>query len=376
MVWLALSLMTAAAVLCVTWPLLRPHRGSAAGARDLDFYRDQIRELEADVERGLLRSADIETTRAELGRRLLASTDRTDANASAAPLRHRRLVAGLAGSGVVIVAAVLYAAVGHPALRDEPLAARETGQDGFALALARMEAHLASDPNDGRGFEMMAPVYTKLGRFDDAARAYASAIRVLGSSPTRLSNLGQARVMAADGVVTDEARKNFDDALEADPAQAQARFFEGLAALQDGDKPKARAIWTALVDAAAPGAPYIGPVRERLAELDGKAEPAVPSASPASAPMAGMPAGAAAIAALPSDQQQVAIRGMVDGLATRLSRDGNDPDGWLRLVRAYRVLGEPDLARKALAEARRSVGGDPKVAGRLDALAHELGLDG
>ena len=375
MLWLVLSLMTAAAVLCVAWPLLRPRREAAVGTDDVRFYRDQIRELDADVERGLLRPTDVESTRAELGRRLLTSADRPRSPVS--PVRRRRLAAALAGVGIVVVAGGLYGLVGRPGLPDEPLAARENGPDGFALALARMEAHLASDPNDGRGFEMMAPVYMKMGRYDDAAHAYAAEIRLLGATAPRLGELGQARVMAADGVVTDEARKAFDDALKADPTQAQSRFFEGLAALQDGDKPKARTIWTAMVDEAPPGAPYVGPIRDRIAELDGTpSAPAVSSHPPASAPMAGMPAGATAIAALPAAQQQVAIRGMVDGLAARLAQNGNDADGWLRLVRAYRVLGEPDLAKKALAEARKSVGTDPKVAGRLDELAHELGLEG
>ena len=324
MVWLVLSLMTAAAVLCVTWPLLRPRRETAAAADDVLFYRDQIRELDGDVERGLLRPADIDATRAELGRRLLASADR-DGRSPPPVGRHRRLAAALAGAGVMVVAAGLYAAVGRPALPDEPLAARQDGNDGFALALARMEAHLVADPNNGRGFAMMAPVYMKMGRFDDAARAYASTVRLLGATPARLAELGQARVLAADGVVTDEARKAFDDALKADPAESQARFFEGLAALQDGDKPKARAIWTAMVAAAPPGAPYVGPIRDRIAGLDGEAAaPALASGSStgasAGAPMAGMPAGAAAVAALPADQQKIAIRGMVDGLAARLAR--------------------------------------------------------
>lgn len=88
-----------------------------------------------------------------------------------------------------------------------------------------------------------------------------------------------------------------------------------------------------------------------------------------------MPAGAAAVAALPADRQRVAIRGMVDGLAARLAEDGQDADGWLRLVRAYRVLGEDDKAVKALADARRSMSGNAPVLGRLDRLAHELGLE-
>ncbi len=113
----------------------------------------------------------------------------------------------------------------------------------------------------------------RTGRFDAAVRALRTAIRVLGSTPTREAALGQALVMEADGVVTGEARHVFDVALKGDPAMPQARFFEGLAAVQDGDKTKARAIWTALVAEAPPDAPYTAIIRQRLAALDGVAVP-------------------------------------------------------------------------------------------------------
>ncbi|WP_237479860.1 c-type cytochrome biogenesis protein CcmI [Lichenibacterium dinghuense] len=388
MVWLAFAFMAIAAVICVSWPLLRPRANAAADATDVSFYRDQLRELDADVDRGILRPADVEATRVELGRRLIQASEATGAAPAAA--RRRVAAAGIAGAFVVAAAAGLYAEVGHPSQPDAPLAAREAGKTDFASAIAKIEAHLASDPNDGRGLEIMAPVYMRMGRFDDAVRTYRDIIRVLGRSPSREAELGQALVLQADGVVTGDARQVFDAALKDDPALPQARFFIGLAALQDGDKAKARATWDALIREAPPEAPYLPVVRERVAELDGappvpaRAEASSPMARPAAAPggpMSGaalppnMPAGAAAIASLPAGQQQAAIRGMVDGLAARLAENGQDAAGWLRLVRAYRVLGEQDKAVKALADARRSMTGDPQVLGQLDSLARELGLE-
>lgn len=384
MVWLAFAFMTAAAVLCVSWPLVRPRGRAVLGASDVAFYRQQIAELDVDVDRGVLRSTDVEATRIELGRRLVQASDATgDVPAMA---RRRIAAAGAAGCFVVVAAGALYAGVGRPDLPDSPLASRTTDKGDFATALAKIEAHLASDPDDGRGLEIMAPIYMKLGRFDDAVRTLKDTIRVLGPSPARRSALGQAMVMAADGIVTAEARQVFDAALKDDPAMPQARFFEGLAALQDGDRAKARAVWVALIDEAPPEAPYAAIIRQRIAELDGGVPavgaPPLPRSPMAGGPrmtgappMVGMPAGADAVAALPADQQQVAIRGMVDGLAGRLATDGQDAEGWLKLVRAYRVLGEQDKAMKALADARRAVGGDPQVMSRLDRLAHDLGLE-
>ena len=378
MVWLALAFMVAAAVLCVAWPLLRPRRDAGVGATDVAFYRQQLVELDADVDRGVLRASDVGATRAELGRRLIQASDAT----GAAPASGRRSVAAVvSGCFVAAVAAALYADVGHPGQPDAPLAARETGRPDFATALAKIEAHLASDPDDGRGLEIVAPVYMRLGRFDDAARAYREIVRVLGRSPPREVELGQALVMASDGVVTAEARQAFDAALADDPSLPQALFFDGLAALQDGDRAKARGLWARILDEAPAGAPYTAIVRQRIADLDSVTSPAAPP-SPAGGGVAGpralpgMPAGAAAVAALPPEQQRTAIRGMVDGLAARLAQNGQDPDGWLKLVRAYRVLGEQDKAVKALADARRSLTGDPQDMARLDQLARELGLEG
>ncbi len=357
---------------------------------DTAFYRQQLAELEADVDRGLLAGSDVEGVRTELGRRLLSASESSAMATRTSGGRHRG-AALLVASVVSLIAIVLYADVGHPNEPDEPLSVRAAGRDDFASAMAKMEAHLDSNPDDGRGSELIAPIYLKTGRFDAAARALRNAIRVLGPTPSREAALGQALVMAADGVVTGEARHIFDAALKGDPAMPQARFFEGLAALQDGDKIKARTIWTALVDEAPPEAPYTGILRQRLAVLDGITvpEPAMAAPQAGTAPQSGatslgaaptpagaMPAGAAVVAALPPEQRQLAIHGMVDGLAARLAQNGQDPEGWLRLVRAYKVLGETDKAQQALADARRSLSRDAGQLARLDQLARELGLEG
>ncbi len=147
MVWIALALMTAAAVLCAVWPLVRPRRGPGLATAEIQastdtaFYRQQLAELAADVDRGLLAGADADGARTELGRRLLSASERSAAAAprSAAPYR---VVALLVASVVSLSAVVLYAKIGHPDEPDQPLSARAVGRDDFASAMARMEAHL------------------------------------------------------------------------------------------------------------------------------------------------------------------------------------------------------------------------------------------
>jgi cytochrome c-type biogenesis protein CcmH len=67
---------------------------------------------------------------------------------------------------------------------------------------------------------------------------------------------------------------------------------------------------------------------------------------------------------------------MVARLAERLKEDGSDVDGWLRLVRAYMVLGDRDKARSAAADARRALASDPDKLKRVDEMVKGFGLDG
>jgi cytochrome c-type biogenesis protein CcmH len=70
------------------------------------------------------------------------------------------------------------------------------------------------------------------------------------------------------------------------------------------------------------------------------------------------------------------VRGMVERLAARLRQDGSDVEGWLRLVRSYQVLGEPEQVRTAIADARRALAGDAAKLQRLDEGLKELNADG
>ncbi len=388
MVWIAFASMTAAAVVCVVWPLLRQRSAVGAGALpDVGFYRQQIAELDEDVARGMLPAADASGTRAELGRRLLSAAEGATLERARPMRRGRYALALLAAVLVPALTLGLYLKIGSPRYGDLPLAERALPQENILALIERVETHLASHPDDYRGYQLIAPVYMQMGRFNDAAHAYGEMLRIKGPTPEHESDYGQALVMAADGVVTQQARAAFDAALKADPTQPQSRFFTGLAAEQDGDKVNARAIWQKLADEAPPGASWLDMVHRRIAGLDGggpagTAASAAGSPSPtvpgAGAAMPGAPTGpmASAITAMPADQQQAAIRGMVEGLAARLAANGHDPEGWLRLVRAYTVLGEVGKARQALSDARHAMTGDEATLGRLDGLAHELGLEG
>lgn len=373
MLWIFLALLTGAAVLSVLLPLARAKASVEETPSDVAFYEAQVAEIERDVERGLIAPSDAESARTEAGRRLLAAT-RGGSTETGSSLAARRAAAVAAIVVIPAIALGLYGVIGNPGLPDQPLTARQAQQQpeqmDLAAAVARIEAHLAANPDDGKGYEVVAPVYLRMGRADDAARAYENAIRLLGDSPARRAGRAEAMVYAASGVVTADARKDFEAAVAADPNQNVARYYLGLAAEQDGDKAKAVQIWGQLLAEAPSGATWTKGLRARIAALDPSALP--PESAPA------MPQGeaAAAIAAMPEQDRQTAIRGMVDNLAARLAKDGNDVEGWIRLVRAYSVLKESEKAREALSNARRGLAADSAALSRIEALARELGLEG
>jgi cytochrome c-type biogenesis protein CcmH len=174
--------------------------------------------------------------------------------------------------------------------------------------VAQVEAHLEKNPTDGRGWSVLAPVLTRLGRYDDAVRAFRNSITYNGDSADRRADLGEALAGAAGGVVTSEAKAEFERAVALNADEVKASYFLGLAAEQDG--------------------------------------------------------------------RGAMIRGMVERLASRLKQNGDDVEGWLRLVRAYMVMGDRDKARSALVDARQAVANDAERLRQLNEGLKNLGLDG
>jgi cytochrome c-type biogenesis protein CcmH len=378
MLWLVLALMTAAAMFAVLWPLARRLRADR-GASDVAVYRDQLDEIEHDRASGTIGPAEAEAARVEVSRRLLAAAD-AQTPPEVAPtlrLRHRRWAAVAAFVFIPLGAICVYLLLGSPNLPGQPLAQRlaaPADANSMAGLIARVETHLERNPEDGRGWDVIAPVYMRLGRFDDAIRAYRSALRLEGETADRQASLGEALAGAANGVITADAKGAFERALVVDKTNPRAQFYLGLAAEQDGRTTEAVDRWQSLVAHAPADAPWLAYVREALARVEPSRAAAQGSgASVGSGPSAQDVASAAEMA--PSERDQM-VRGMVERLATRLSVDGSDVDGWLRLMRAYVVLGELGKARAAAADARRALASDPAKLHRIEEGARNFGLDG
>ncbi|WP_061020050.1 c-type cytochrome biogenesis protein CcmI [Bradyrhizobium sp. CCH5-F6] len=365
--WFVFALMTVAAIFAVLWPLGRSSRAQDQGS-EVAVYKDQLAEIERDLTAGLIPAPEAEAARVEISRRLLAAAASEPATAPKSSLKWRRAAAVLALAGLPLVAVGIYMPLGSPRLQDFPLAQRERGT-GMAQSLenlvVQVEQHLEKNPTDGRGWNVLAPVLERLGRFDDAVRAYRNSLTYNGESAERRSDLGEAISAAAGGVVTAEAKAEFERAHALNADDPKANYFLGLAAEQDGRKGDAATIWRALLAKAPADAPWRALVQSSLARVGGG--DTMPALSDETI---------AASRDMAEGDRNAMVRGMVDRLATRLKQNGEDVEGWLRLVRAYLVMGERDKAVGASADARQAVASDADRLRQLNEGLRTLGLGG
>src|SRR5436305_12105495 len=306
--WFMFALMTAAAVFAVLWPLGRAPRTRREG-HESAVYQDQLAEIDRDVAAGLIGTTEAAAARVEIGRRLLAADDAERQLPASSSLGLRRAVAVVALAGVPLLAAALYLPLGSPRLPDFPLAQRAQAPAASRPLddlVAQVESHLEKNPADGRGWNVLAPVLAKLGRFDDAVRAYRNAITYAGDGAARRADLGETIALAAGGVVTSEAKAEFERALALDANEAKASYYLGLAAEQDGRAADAASIWRTMLAKAPQDAPWRPAVQAALARVGGTAPAPVLSDD-----------SIAAARDMSEGERNAMIRGMVDRLAIR-----------------------------------------------------------
>jgi len=345
MIWLIFAIMTAAVLAALSMPLWQAGAEVAPGRDRYDraVFRDQLAELERDRARGAIGAAEADAAGNEISRRLIQA-----ARPDAGPATGRAGVVGLIGAVLVpLVAIPLYLNSGMPRLADVPLAARlekAVENQDFAALVAKVERHLAQNPDDIKGWKVLAPAYKREQRWQDAANAYANIVRLSQSDAVMIAEYGEMLVFANDGMVTAAAARAFTAALQADAKLPKARFFTALALKQEGKKDAARQSFEALLAESPADATFRPMVEAELQDL------------------------------ATSGDRQAMIRAMVDGLEERLKTDAGDLDGWQRLIRSRAVLKEMDKARAAYATARHHFSDRPEALATLDGLATELNI--
>ena len=357
MILVLLAPVALAAAALLLWPLFRRRAAPREAGRAV--YRGQLAELERDRADGLVGPEAAAAARREIERRILAEDDRPPEPSG--DTTAVRTVGAAASLLVVVLAGAIYAATGSPGLPGQPLAGRTDeapgrDDDGMASLVARAEARVAGDAFDIDGWMLLANTYAFSRRYGAASRAMAEALALDGGDARNWARYGEYIVLSRDGLVTPAARLAFARARRVDPDQPVARYYEGVAHAQDGDLTGALGVWRPLLAESPADAPWLGPLRRRIADAEALA---------GSADVAGGAALAgpteediAAAAGMSPEERHETILGMVEGLAARLEGDPDNLEGWARLAHAYGVLGEWPKSRDAYDRALSLAPGD------------------
>jgi cytochrome c-type biogenesis protein CcmH len=297
------ALLVAGALLFIVPPLVSGRRKSHVLRSQVNVavYRDQMRELDADLAAGTLAPGEYEKAKSELEARVLQDVVTDDA-AGPAPRRGRG-AAIVAGVAVPVLAIGLYTLVGTPAALSPQAASRDGGHEvteqQIVEMVGRLAAKLKQNPEDPEGWVMLARSYAVLGRFDDASQAYAQATTRIPNNAQLLADYADALGMAQGRNLQGEPEKLIARSLAADPNNVKALALAGTVAFEKKDYNGAANYWERILKIVPPDSDLSKSVSSSVAEarqLAGGgapvaaaapvAPPAAPSAPPA-APTAG-----------------------------------------------------------------------------------------
>ena len=429
-----LTVLTSVATVLATAPFLRRLGGPAGAApgNDVATCLDRLSDIERRAAAGLLGADEAAAARADVKQRILAATraERTVAARLSAGERRLTLVAAAAIAIAMVFTAGLYMMYGmygaaappstsaeverlQGAAAVEALAAATSQSAAQPLAMqqpaseqpgqpqqqlgsvdemaARLAVRLKRNPNDPEGWRMLGWAYVNIERFAEAAAAYARALDLSPNRADLASAYGEALVRAGDGRVGEEAKSAFARALRLDAKEARARFFMGVVKEQAGDKAAALDEWIAVLNEADAKEPWYADLTQRVTALGRetgidvsvrlrRAEATGGVLAQLEQPAAGPPKGGPTADdvrnanAMPPADRAAMIRSMVEGLAARLEQSPADVDGWIKLIRSRKVLGETHEAERALQRAMEVFKSAPQERKRIVAIGREMGL--
>ncbi len=314
------------------------------------------------------------------------------------------LMAATVGCSFLVLGSIgLYTAVGSPKSSEkqappsmEKLAqvhkkkTPEISQDNINTMVGRLEAKMQANPNDAEGWRVLGWSYYNMGRFQDSVKAYGRAIALKKDSAILWSLQGEAMVRVADGKVTKEAETVFSEAFKLNAGDVRARYFIGAAKAQRDDAQGAVDTWIELLKISKGDEQWASDLRERitafaaskgievktaLSEIKQVKAPALAQATPTQTAPKGPTAEDMKNAQEMSPKDRMAmIRGMVEGLSSKLKESPDNPDGWIRLMRSWSVLNESEAAQAALSDALAAFADKPETQTRIKSAAKSLGL--
>ncbi|NJM33359.1 MAG: c-type cytochrome biogenesis protein CcmI [Rhodomicrobium sp.] len=350
LLWAFFAVLTALSAIIVVSPFWRSRRSSTAQAQDLSVYKQQLAEIDDERERGLLGETEAESAKIEISRRIIAAAEKADDRLSSSQPAYVPYVIVAAISAMSLGVYLVY---GSPNLSDQPLAARTApaGEPSIEALIAKVEERLRLNPEDSAGWSVIAPVYMRLGRYQDAANAFAKVDALGGLPAERRGDYAEALTLANNGHVPPKARELFEKAAASNTSDARAQFWLGVSDEQDGKLTEAADRYRSILkDDGLPDQARAA-IMQRLSALESQRS-----------------------GASPDNNQAEMINQMVSRLAERLKADGADLEGWLKLIRAYTVLGRRDSALSAMKQAQSQFAGNQDALVQIEKMAKSLGL--
>lgn len=270
--WALAAMLTVATILVILSPLLRRSREEVSrAAYDVHVYRDQLAEIERDIEQGFLSPDQAATASSEIKRRLLAVIDSGQPKTPGIGRALGRTMIGAIALAVPVGILSLYMFLGIPTLPDNPLSGRTDEAEmaieevHFTSMAESLEARLEEEPDDIEGWLMLGRTYNTLGRTRDSINAHSRAYALSPDNPVAAVGYGEALVIDARGHVSEVALKAFNAALKAEPGNFKGRYFIGLSKSQTpGGMAEAIDIWASILKGASPEAPWRGQLEDMI----------------------------------------------------------------------------------------------------------------
>ena len=377
--------------------LLQAHRAAVPVMRDVDVYAEQLRGLERDLAKGVLRDEEFAAMRAEIGRRMISAA-RASGHQPNPSAQDRGLWAFAGGSILAcLLGAGLYSQIGAPSVPDSPIAERyaqsetlkanrltqetaearapanDTATDpDYVQLVTELRAALEARPGDIQGHELLAKAESRLGNFASAHQAQARVLELKSAEATADEWYAYAEllIMAADTYISREAETALREALRRDPNHKLALFRMGMYFDAIGRPDRTFGIWRKLLEAGPETAPYIPLIRRTITDLAQIAgvtydPPAVKGPSAEDMQSA---------AEMSAEDRSAMIASMVTGLADRLATEGGPAPDWAQLIVAYGVLGETTSAREIFDEAVQVFAARPGDIEILQGAAQSAGI--
>ncbi len=349
----------------------------SAASKDLALYKDQLREVDSDLARGVLSETESESARLEISRRILAADKRAQMEtlANPAPSIVNKLLAAFVILTVLTGSLGIYANLGKPNLPDRPLVARlAAAQEARAQRLSQEDAEvqvpdekinipedylklvkrlreaIKKRPNDEQGLRLLALHEFRIGKYRAARKAHTRIMKVVGDKVTAKDYIDFAEVMifATNGYVSPEAEITLSQALKLKPNDGRTRYYSGLAMAQNGRADVAYRLWEGLLKEGPQDAAWIPLIKSQIddvARLAGINMSNQPLPGPTTDQIN-------AASEMTKEDRKKMIRGMVAGLGERLATNGGTMNEWARLIRALGVLGETARASEIWNEAK------------------------